>query len=89
MNRQFQELRDYLQTAERGFATMRGQGSEVARVGYRAAKMFMNARQMLDQAMADPALNVAPGLVLKSPDLETVPPDPPSPKPKNGRRKRI
>jgi len=79
MNRQSQELRDYLQTAERGFATMRGQGHEVARVGYRAAKMFMRARQMLDLAMAAPE---------PEPERITVPPDPPTPKPKNGPRKK-
>lgn len=95
MNQKFQDLSDYLQTAERGFATMRGQGPGVAKVGYRAGKMFQRARQMLDQAIEElerpiPLEEVmddweAKGLVTK----ETVPPDPPTPKPKNGRRKRI
>ena len=82
MNRQLQELRDYLQTAERGFASMRRQSPEVARVGYRAGKMFMRAKDMLDQATVE--MELEPGLV-----LESVPPDPPEQNgPKNAPRKK-
>ncbi len=78
MNKQFQELRDYLDTASRGFATMRGQGPDVARVGYRAGKMFQTAREMLDKGL-EHSLGAVTGV--------TVPPDEPEP-PKRGPRNR-
>ena len=81
MNQHFQMLRDYLDTASRGFATMRGQDQGVARVGYRAGKMFQHARNLLDKAFEE--LSKAAHEA-----METVPPDDESEPPKKGPRKR-